>query len=168
MSHLFGPPEVTKGKMAPKADATKEGTSQPGQEKDGIPLHESLDKLRKSRGCAKGSFTRILHTLQKLHDEPDLSIFKFQIDDAFKRLEIAKEKVTEWHERFMSHDESEEADDDWYDDVEESYNVILQAYSQYFKTVGTSSTKTVVSDIFKAGTYNTDLMTADEKSSISG
>ena len=48
MSHLFGPAKTTKGKMAPKTDATKEDTSQPGQEKEDLPLHESLDKLRKS------------------------------------------------------------------------------------------------------------------------
>ena len=76
--------------MAPKVDPPIGGTSQPGQEKQGMltavqpPILESLEKLRKIRGCAKGSFTRILNTLQKLHEEPDLSIFKFQIDDAFK------------------------------------------------------------------------------------
>ena len=104
-------------------------------------------------------------TLQTLYAQPDLSIFKYQIDDAFKRLEFAKEKITLCHDRFMSHEDSEEAYDEWYDQVEDSYSTILQAYSQYFNKDErkASTTATEVSKIYKAGTYTTDLLTQDEK-----
>jgi hypothetical protein len=84
--------------MAPKVESSKPGGSSRTAQ---IPDIIDMGLLRKRRGVAKGSFTRIIYTLQTLHDVDNLSEVKIKVEAEFKRLDQALEKVIQRHEEFM-------------------------------------------------------------------
>ena len=163
MSHLFGDTS-DKTKMAPKVEPTKPGGSSGTdvESKAQIPDIIDMGLLRKRRGVAKGSFTRITHTLQTLYDEENLSEVKIQVETEFKRLDQALEKVIQRHEEFMDHPDATEGDDEYMDQIEESYAYIKKMYGDFFNNKKAEEEKDVTHH-FKAGTFTDDNLSADDK-----
>ena len=96
MSHLFGTPiEKTKKKMAPKLDIPAGGSGSDMATTTAQPKIESLATLRKNRGVAKGAYTRILTSLQGLHDEPDWLNINFKLMMPSRDLNLPKKKLTD-------------------------------------------------------------------------